>query len=81
MKKSLSPRLESLSGRKIGIINNTKHGGEILWPYVAEALQKQLPDAELRTWRIHFAFPPSRKEPLLREVVDYSDAVIALMGD
>ena len=78
---SISPRLDKLTGKKIGILNNSKAGGEMLLPYLEEALKKRVPDAELRTWRVLFASPPDVKEPKLREIAEYADGVIALTGD
>ena len=74
-------RLSDLSGRKIGVLNNTKSGGEMLLPYLEEALKRRIPTLQLRTWRIPFAFPPELKEPRINDIVEYSDGVIALMGD
>ena len=81
VKKPISPRLETLESKKIGVINNTKSGGQILWPYVEADLKKRYPGIEFQSWRIGFAFLQERKEPLLREVADYADAVVGHMGD
>ncbi|MFC1967295.1 hypothetical protein ACFLV2_01440 [Chloroflexota bacterium] len=73
--------MKTLEGKKIGVINNTKNGGEILWPFIEEELRKRYPKVEFREWRIGFAFVPEEKEPMLQEVTAYSDGVIAFMGD
>jgi len=78
---SISPRLGKLTGKKIGILNNSKAGGEMLLPYLEEALKKCVPDVELRTWRVLFAHSQDGKEPKLREIAEYADGVIALTGD
>ncbi len=78
---SISPRLDKLNGKKIGILNNSKVGGEMLLPYLEEALKKRVPDVELRTWRVLLANMPDVKEPQLREIAEYADGVIALTGD
>ena len=78
---SASPRLADLTGTKIGILNNGKSGGEMLLPYLEEALKKRIGDVELCTWRIPFAWSPDVKESRLKEVAEYGDGVIALMGD
>ena len=78
---SASPRLGSLTGRKIGILNNGKTGGEMLLPYLEETLKKRISDVELRTWVVPFARPPEVKEPILTEIAEYGDGVIVLIGD
>ena len=79
--KAASHRLDSLNNKKIGVLSNTKNGGEILWPYLEEALKKRAPGIQFRTWRVHFGLALESKEPVLREIAENSDAVIALMGD
>ncbi len=78
---SISERLSSLSGKKIGVLDNTKTGGEALLPYLEQALKRQVPTIQLRTWKVPFMMSPELKEPRLREIADYSDGVIALTGD
>ena len=78
---SVSPRLDKLTGKRIGILSNGKAGGEMLLPYLEEALKKRIPDIELRMWRVGFARLPDAKEPILKEIAEYADGVIALMGD
>ena len=78
---SLSAPLDSLNGKKIGILNNTKTGGEMLMPYFKESLQKRFPDIEFRTWKVHFAQSPEIKEPKLKEMAEWSDGIIAFNGD
>ena len=78
---SISPRLSKLTGKKIGILNNSKAGGEMLLPYLEEALQKRVPDVELRTWRVLFANSQDAKDLKLREIAEYADGVVALTGD
>ncbi len=76
-----SPRLSSLSGRKIGILNNTKNGAETLIPYLKEALQRRYPDIELGMWKVNYALSKDVKEPKLKEIAEYCNGVIALLGD
>ncbi|MFC1904824.1 hypothetical protein ACFLXT_03565 [Chloroflexota bacterium] len=78
---SLSPSLGDLSRKKIGILYNGKTGGETLLPYIEEALRKRVSDIEFRKWTIVFNQAPEVKEPGLKELADYADGVIALMGD
>lgn len=76
-----SPRLKDLAGKKIGIINNGKAGGEMLLPHLMDALQKNHPGIEIRQWEVPLAWPEETKEPVLDEIASQSDGVIALMGD
>ena len=78
---SASRRLSSLSSKKIGIIYNTKPGGEILIPYLKAALRRRFPDIEFPMWEVNYAQSPEFKEPILKEIAECSDGVIALMGD
>lgn len=80
-KKPVSSRLGTLDGSKIGVLSNTKNGGEILWPFVEDALKRRASGVQFRTWRLHFGLPPEQKEPTLKEIAENSDAVIAFMGD
>jgi hypothetical protein len=76
-----SPRLKDLAGKKIGILNNGKAGGMMLLPYLIDALQKHHPGIEIRQWEVPLAWPEEVKEPVLNEITNQSDGVIALMGD
>lgn len=73
--------LSGLSGKKIGILNNTKSGGDEILSYIEKTLRKQIPDIELRTWRVPVGLSPDSKKPLLEQIAEYSDGVFALMGD
>jgi hypothetical protein len=73
--------LSGLQGKKIGILNNLKSGGAALLSHIEEALTSEVPDIELRTWRVPFAASPEEKAPRLKEMAGYSDGVFALMGD
>ena len=76
-----SPRLMSLAGKKIGILNNGKAGGEMLLPYLTDALQQHHAGIEIRRWEVPLAWSEEAKVPVLNELADQSDGVIALMGD
>ena len=78
---SASPRLSDLTGKKIGILKNGKSGAEMLLPYLEKALKKGIHDVEFRTWLVSLARPPEVKEPILKEIAEYADGVIALIGD
>lgn len=73
--------LGGLQGKRIGILNNTKSGGDLLLPYVLESIKARVPGVEFREWRIPFQLDPKLKAPRLEELARYSDGVIALTGD
>ena len=76
-----SPRLESLPGKSIAILNNTKAGGETLLPFFKNALQKRYRDLKLKEYTVHFAASLEEKEPKIKKIAEENDAVIAMMGD
>ncbi len=73
--------LESMSGKKIGVLDNNKPGGKMLFPYVKESLKRRFPDTEIRTWSVPLDLSPELKAERIKEIVQYSDGVIALLGD
>ncbi|MFC2001826.1 hypothetical protein ACFLUZ_04905 [Chloroflexota bacterium] len=78
---SASSRLSDLTGKRIGILSNGKVGAEMLLPHLEAVLKRRIRDAEFRTWRAFHAQSPEVKEPRLKEVAEYGDGVIALLGD
>lgn len=78
--KSINPRLGTLAGKKIGILNNTKPGADAFQPYLEKALKEAVPAVEIRSWAIPYnAYPGKEKD--LKALADWSDAVIGLLGD
>ena len=80
-KDSISKRLDSLNGKKIGILDNGKPAASYLRPiirrYLKAVSQKNI---QFRTWIIPLALKQELKEPGLKEMADWSDAVIAGTG-
>ena len=74
------PRLDDFNEKKIGVLNNAHPGGEVLWPYVEKSLKKSIPNIELRSWRVPHRHSPERKEPQIKELAEYSDAVIVSLA-
>ena len=52
-----APRLSKLEGQRIGIINNTKLGADVLQPELEKGLREAVPTIKLRSWVIsHIPF-------------------------
>jgi len=77
---TMVPRLADLSGKKIGIINNTKAGADAFQPYLEEVLKEAVPTIELKIWSISYNAYEGKEEDL-KEVAEASDGVIVLIGD
>ncbi len=76
----ISPRLGSLDGKKVGILNNTKPGADSFIPYLQKAIQEKFPKVEFKVFPISYnAYPGKEKD--LKALADWSDGVIGLMGD
>lgn len=76
----VSPRLSTLAGKKIGILNNTKPGADSFLPFMEEALKEAFPTVEFKTFVISYnAYPGKAKD--LKALADWSDGVIGLLGD
>jgi len=78
--QSINPRLSSLAGRKIGIMNNGKAGADAFQPHLEKALKGAAPGVQLRTWGIAYNVYPDKAKDL-KAMADWSDAVIGLLGD
>ena len=78
---SASARLSSLHGKKIGILENNKPGALMLLPYLQEGIKKRVSGVEIRVWKIPRHWSEEEKEPLIKEMSGYADAVIGLMGE
>ncbi len=75
-----SPRLENLDGKKIGIMLFGTGAGlaEELLPKLKEALKKRVGGIDFREWP---AFVPAEfREARLKEIAEYSDGIIVLLG-
>lgn len=77
---SISARLSTLAGKKIGIINNGKAGADAFQPFLEKALKEAVPTVQIRRWGIAYnAYPGKEKD--FQEVAKWSDGVIGLLGD
>jgi len=74
-----SPRLRSLNGRKIGVLRFGVWGiTDKLWPLCEQALKKRVDDIQFREWSSMGG--PGSREARLKEIVEYSDGVIVMLG-
>lgn len=76
----LAARLDTLAGKKIGILRNTKPGADSFAPYLEAALKGVYPDLQLRTWVIPYNDYPNKQKDL-KALAEWADAVIGMMGD
>jgi len=76
----INPRLATLSGKKIGIINNTKPGADSFQPYVLQVLKESYPNIAFKVWNISYNSYPNKAKDL-KAVAQWSDGVIGLLGD
>jgi len=76
----ITTRLNSLSGKRIGILNNTKEGARAFQPYLEKLLKEAEPNLELKSWTIPYN-DYAGKEKDLEQIAKWSDAVIGLIGD
>jgi len=74
------PRPDSLKGRRIGLVENTKFNSDKLLLKIGEILKKEYGAAETKMWRKHNAGVPAHKE-ILDEAACSVDVVVAGIGD
>lgn len=77
---TLSPRLRTLEGKRIGLINNTKDNAALLQPELEKALREFLPTGEIKSWSIPYR-PSETKAINLEEAARGSDGIILFIGD
>ena len=75
--KTLAPRLKSIRGARIGILDNCKEFADIVLRGVAELLEREHGVAEVRFWQKSFLGVPS---PYAKEMAAQCDAVINGVG-
>ena len=76
---SPAPRLTTLDGRVVGLLDNTKDRAEIILHQVEDQLRDQFPGAEFRYYRKQSVsgMGPKIEQQLTEEV----DVVISAVGD
>jgi len=75
--KKLAPRLKSLRGARIGILDNCKEFADVVLRGVAEALKRDHGVAEVKIWQKSYLGIPS---PYAEEMASQCDAVINGVG-
>lgn len=75
--RKLAPRLQTLNGARIGILDNCKEFADIVLRGVAEVLQRDHGVAEIRFWQKSYLGIPS---PYAEEMAAQCDAVINGVG-
>jgi hypothetical protein len=72
----LAPRLKSLCGARVGILDNCKEFADVVLRGVAEILEREY-EAKVRFWRKSYLGIPS---PFAQEMAKECDAVINGVG-
>ena len=75
--RKLAPRLTSLRGARIGILDNCKEFADVVLRGVAEALKRDHGVAEVKIWQKSYLGIPS---PYAEEMAAQCDAVINGVG-
>ena len=75
--KKLAPRLETVRGARIGILDNCKEFADLVLSGVAEVLEREHGVAEVKFWQKSYLGIPS---PYVQEMAAQCDAVINGVG-
>jgi len=73
-------RPDSLQGRRIGLVENTKYNSDRLLAKIGDILKQEYGAAETRMWRKHNAGVPAHDE-IIEEAKRGVDVVVAGIGD
>ena len=77
---SYVPRPDSLKGKRIGLVENTKYNSDKLLQRIGEILKQEYGAAETRMWRKHNSGVPAHAE-IIEEAKRTVDVVVAGIGD
>ena len=75
-----APRPDSLRGKRVALIENTKFNSDKLLVKVGEILKKEYGAAEYKMWRKHNSSVPAHDE-IIDEAKRGVDCVVAGVGD
>ena len=73
-------RPDSLKGKRIGLVENTKFNSDKLLLKIGKILQEEYGAAETRIWRKHNSSVPAHEE-ILEELSTSCDVMVAGIGD
>jgi len=73
-------RPDSLTGKRIGLVENTKFNSDKLLAKVGEILKQEYGAAECKMWRKHNSSVPAHQE-IIDEAKGGVDVVVAGIGD
>jgi hypothetical protein len=74
------PRPDSLKGKRIGLVENTKFNSDKLLHRIGDILKTEYGAAETKMWRKHNAGVPAHQE-ILDDATASVDVVVAGIGD
>ena len=74
------PRPDSLKGKRIGLVENTKFNSDKLLQKIGEILKQEYGAAEARMWRKHNSSVPAHQE-IIDDAKRTVDVVVAGIGD
>jgi len=75
-----APRPDSLAGKRIGLVENTKFNSDRLLQKIGDILVAEYGAAETRMWRKHNASVPAHDE-IIQELRGSCDVMVAGIGD
>jgi hypothetical protein len=74
------PRPDSLKGKRIGLVENTKFNSDKLLQRIGDILKQEYGAAEARMWRKHNSSVPAHQE-IIDDAKRTVDVVVAGIGD
>ena len=75
-----APRPDSLAGKRIGLIENTKFNSDRLLQKIGDTLKSEYGAAETRMWRKKNSSVPAHEE-IIDELKQTCDVMVAGIGD
>ncbi len=75
-----APRPASLQGKRVGLIENTKHNSDRFLAKIGEVLKKDYGVVETRMWRKKSAGVPAH-DAIIAELRQNCDVMVAGIGD